>query len=490
MRPEKKVQKLQSRAINDSLELGELFPCSRERCQSIIAKNFPPKREAANRYTLLNKERGEEQEGGTRPSNLVLRLVSLNHLVNDGSTTLIASLFPAAIIAFGFSKFEVGVLVAVGYLVNMIFQPLTGRYSERFESRNLLSLGISIIAVSMIMFALSSTFASMLVAILVLRFGSSFFHPVGVSAISRNYSGPWLDRSMGIQSAFGNLGILLVFLISAPLYVLFGWQAPFLLYATLDVATVGVTLFFFSKAIAAVGGRLQAQEATHEGKNEEEEEKKEEKPRSDVEKDQGEKIGGRLGLPPFFLVSSFVSGGSFAVFSNYGNILLFDAKFGVSTSNFIMAAWVLSAFFGAILTGYLTRRLSRNVILPLSFALSSVSALTFSLLSKNPLAIVASLLMNGFFLSITYPATYSELSAHLGLGSKRKGAAFGILFSSQIAGASIMGFLSGYIADTFSLHLAFELVFGLLVFASCFAYLWTKRNMKRSLKRSETKVVD
>ncbi|MHB8567622.1 MAG: MFS transporter [Nitrososphaerales archaeon] len=381
-------------------------------------------------------------------SNRILYLVSLNHFMNDGSTALISSLFPAVILAFEFSKFEVGVLVAAGYLVNMIFQPLTGRYSERFESRKLMSLGISLIGVSMIMFALSTTFALMLFSILVLRFGSSFFHPVGVSTISRSYSGSRLDRAMGIQSAFGNLGILVVFLVSAPIYVALGWHAPFLIYAALDVVTVTTTLVL--SRVNSVKTREQAVES-REGKR------------------------GRLGLPVFFVATSFISGGSFAVFSNYGNILLSDYKFGLSASNFLMAAWVASAFFGAIGTGYLTRRFTRNTLLPLCFSLSSVSALAFVISSGNPLLIIASLLVNGFFLSVTYPAIYSELSGHLGPDSKRKGAAFGILFSSQIAGASILGFLSGYIAGAFSLTLAFAIVFILLAIASLLSYLWTRR---------------
>jgi len=89
------------------------------------------------------------------------------------------------VVTFGFSKFEIGILVAIGYLMNMIFQPITGRYSEKIESRKLLAIGITLIAISMILFTVSSTFASMIFCIALLRIGSSFFHPVGVSAVSR-----------------------------------------------------------------------------------------------------------------------------------------------------------------------------------------------------------------------------------------------------------------------------------------------------------------
>lgn len=106
-------------------------------------------------------------------SKLVLYIVSLNHFTNDGSTGLIATLFPVVISVFGITKFEVGILVSVGYLVNMVFQPVTGRYSETFKSRNMLALGIAMIAVSMAMFTFSGTFPLMLASIVLLRIGSS-----------------------------------------------------------------------------------------------------------------------------------------------------------------------------------------------------------------------------------------------------------------------------------------------------------------------------
>jgi FSR family fosmidomycin resistance protein-like MFS transporter len=405
---------------------------------------------------LLDQER--------RPSNLVLYLVCLNHFVNDSSVFVISALIPAVIISFGFSKFEVGVLVAIGYLVNMVFQPMTGRYSERFEARNLMSFGIALMGVAMLMFTVSTTFFPMVVSILVLRFGSSFFHPVGVSAISRSYSGTQLDRAMGIQSAFGNLGILLVFLIATPLFVVFGWQAPFLVYAALDLVTVGTTIALFSKTSSKGDDNTPYAKEIPASEN------------------QIEKKKLTFGLPFFFIVASFVSGGSFAVFINFGSsLLVFDDKFSLISSSLLMSAWVVSSAIGAVLTGYLTRRLTRKVIIPLSFLLSSVSSLVFALLSVNAPLIVATLLANGFFLSVTYPAIYSELSSFLGKASKKKGASFGILFSSQIFGASVLGFGTGSLGQSFPLTYSFIIVFALLALACGFGFIWTRRGGGRTV---------
>ena len=399
----------------------------------------------------MSKDTSLSVPKGERKSDKVLYIVSLNHFMNDGSTALISSLLPAVILLYGFSKFEVGVLIAAGYMVSMVFQPITGRYSERFEARKLLALGISLIGVSMVMFTLSNTFLLMLLSILVLRFGSSFFHPVGVSAISRNYSDDTLDRAMGVQSAFGNLGILVVFLVSAPIYINLGWRAPFLLYALFDLIIVATTIIIFtSRSSAPV---LRETRATRR------------------EKSTGRT---RIGLPIFFITVAFISGGTFSIFQNYGNILLYQDNFGLSGSNYLVGGWILSGFIGAVVTGMLTRRFSRKRLLPLCYLFASLSTLAFTESQENALVIVVSLLINGFALSITYPAVYSELASYLGSESKKKGSSFGILFSSQISGASIVGFVSGYIAGIFGLSIPFEGVSLMLAAAAVISYFWTR----------------
>ena len=151
----------------------------------------------------------------------------------------------------------------------------------------------------------------------------------------------------------------------------------------------------------------------------------------------------------------FVSGGAFAVLSNFGNVLLFQNGFGLNDSNDIMAGWVVSGFVGALATGYLTRAMTRKKLMPASYVVSSITVILFGIFPGSAPIAIAALISNGFTLAITYPAVYSELAAYLGEKSKKKGSSYGILFSAQIAGASIMGFLSGYIAGAFGLQLPF-----------------------------------
>src|SRR5205807_10138029 len=134
--------------------------------------------------------------------------------------------------------------VALGYLVNILFQPVVGHYSEGRDPGRLLAIGISIVTISVISFIFAIGFLTLLASVILLRLGSSFFHPVGISTISNSYSGPSLQKSMGFQSAFGNVGYLLVFLISAPLYLAVGWRATFIVFAIWTLADVVLTLTF------------------------------------------------------------------------------------------------------------------------------------------------------------------------------------------------------------------------------------------------------
>src|SRR5260370_23137882 len=177
----------------------------------------------------------------TSSSNRILYVVSLNQASNDGSVYLLSSLFPIVLGLFNISVFQVGIIVALGYLVNILFQPVVGHYSEGRDPGRLLAIGLSIITVSVISFVFATGFLSLLDSVILLRLGSSFFHPVGISTISKSYSGPRLQKSMGFQSAFGNLGVLLVFLTSAPLYLAVGLRATFVVFAVWTLADVVLT---------------------------------------------------------------------------------------------------------------------------------------------------------------------------------------------------------------------------------------------------------
>jgi len=395
----------------------------------------------------------------TSSSNRILYLVSLNHATNDGSVYVLSSLFPIVLALFNISVFQVGIIVALGYLVNILFQPVVGHYSEGRDPGSLLAIGISIITVSVISFVFATGFLSLLASVILLRLGSSFFHPVGISTISKSYSGPRLQKSMGFQSAFGNVGVLLVFLTSAPLYLSLGWRATFILFALWTLADVVLTLTFLK-------GRRSA--ATDDSQT----------PQTPI----SSKPQARRTIPLFFVVAAFISGGTYAVILNFANIFLGSrAHLDVSQANLIVSAFIAFASLGAIATGGWTRFVPTNILLAISYLVASFSVTSFTLLSGNAILATVTLLVTGFSISATYPLTYTELSRYLGSAGQQSGRSFGVLSSGQTIGASILGLASGYVSQILGLEVSFGTVALLALMGSVSATFWIKRRRPNSL---------
>ena len=389
-------------------------------------------------------------------SNRTLYVVSLNHATNDGSVYLLSSLFPIVLALFNISVFQVGVIVALGYMVNILFQPVVGHYSEGRDPARLLAIGISIITVSVISFVFASGFATLLASVILLRLGSSFFHPVGISTISKSYSGPGLQKSMGFQSAFGNLGVLLVFLTSAPLYLAVGWRATFVVFALWTLADVVLTLAILSGQHPSVQGRTLTPSNS--------------------------RLKSKRTIPPFFVVAAFISGGTYAVILNFANIFLGTrAHLDVSQANLIVSTFIAFASLGAIATGGWTRFVPTNVLLAFSYLVASCSVAAFTVLSGNAILATITLLVTGFSISATYPLTYTELSRYLGSVGQQSGRSFGVLSSGQTIGASILGLASGYVSQFLGLEVSFGTVALLALLGGVSAAYWIKSSRAKSL---------
>jgi len=391
----------------------------------------------------------------TSSSNRILYLVSLNHATNDGSVYLLSSLFPIVLVLFNISVFQVGIIVALGYLVNILFQPVVGHYSEGRDPGRLLAIGISIVTISVISFIFAIGFLSLLASVIILRLGSSFFHPVGISTISKSYGGPRLQKSMGFQSAFGNIGVLLVFLISAPLYLAVGWRATFIVFAIWTLADVVLTL-------TILRGRYPAASDDHRTPSSS-------KPQT------------KRTIPLFFVLAAFISGGSYAVILNFANIFLGTrAHLDVPQANLIVSAFIAFASLGAIATGGGTRFVPTNVLLAISYVVASGSIAAFTLLSGNAILATITLLATGFSISATYPLTYTELSRYLGSIGQQSGRSFGVLSSGQTIGASILALASGYVSRFLSLEVSFGSVAILALIGSVSAAFWIRGMNRRA----------
>ncbi len=394
----------------------------------------------------------------------VLLANSIYHLTNDGAVTVLAGQIAVLQTAFGgFGPVEVGILGGTTLVVTAVFQFLFGAMSDRRDPSRFLPVGIVILGVGSLAVALSWSFWSFLAIVALSRIGASFYHPVGISWIGREFDGSALDRSMGFQSAFGDGGVVLGLASGAVLAVAFGWASPFLLWGGINLAAVAVGLFLArgrssrplpaSRSIDDYVGVL-----------------------SDV----------RRWLLPLALV-----GAIFNILAFFGPLLLYS-KFGfkADAAGVAVALWILAGTVASFFFGRVSVRFGRYRVLAASFLALGIAGLVGGAVG-NVWAVIFVLWTLGSALFLTYPALFSFVSE----SSHRRlqGAAFGLVFGFQLLGGAIGVFLAGVLASAYgtdaATQAAIPFLFAGLLALACFAILVVFRPPLANARKETTSPV-
>jgi len=350
----------------------------------------------------------------------ILLANSIYHLTNDGAVTVLAGQIAVLQAVFGgFGPIEVGLLGGSALLVTAVFQFLFGIMADRRDPSRFLPVGIAILGLGSLLVTLSWSFWTLLVFVALSRIGASFYHPVGISWIGREYEGPELDRSMGFQSAFGDTGVIIGMASGAVLAVALGWQSPFLLWGGINLAAVALGLYL-------VRGRRYRPEPS----------------RSSVADYFGVLRDVRLWLLPLAL-----GGAAYNIVSYFGPLLLVT-KFSLAkdAAGVAVALWILAGAIAAFFFGRVSRRFGRYRTLLASYAGIGLAGLISGLLD-NLVLVIAILWTLGSALFLTYPGIFAFVSE----SSHRRlqGAAFGLIFAFQLLGGAAGLFLAGVLADRF-----------------------------------------
>lgn len=347
----------------------------------------------------------------------VLLANSIYHLTNDGAVTVIAGQITLLQVAFAFGPLETGLLSGSALLVTALFQIVFGAMSDRRNPTRLLPIGIVVLGFGSALVALSSNFWMLLAIVSLSRIGASFYHPVGIAWIGREFRGPELDRSMGFQSAFGDTGVILGMATTSVIAVALGWQVPFLLWGGINIGAAMVGLWLVRQY------RPPPRETVAS------------KPRyASMVRDV------RLWLFPLAL-----GGAAFSIFTTFGPLLLHH-KFGFddTTSEVAIAVWILAGAMVAFFFGRVSRRFGRFRTLTAAYAFVAIACL--GAVVSGTVGIALGLFWTlGSAVFITFPALFSFVSesSH----ERLQGAAFGIIFGFQLLGGSLGSFAAGSLAE-------------------------------------------
>ena len=385
---------------------------------------------------------GPNSARGMAPDGRVLLATSIYHLTNDAAVTVMAGQITVLQRELVFGYVDTGLLTAVALLVTVIAQIAFGHNADRRDPARFLAFGIAFLGLASLAITTAASFLPFLGLVALSRIGSAFYHPVGISWIGRAYGGRELDRAMGFQSSFGDVGVILGIASGAILGSSLGWRVPFLLWGALNLVAVVIGLSL------SRGRSTVSQHASE--------------PRQRVE------YRSVLRDVRYWIFPIAIGGAAFNVVTIFGPVLVKDG-FGQSdaVAGVSIALWILAGSIAAFYFGRLSARFGRYRTL-----LAAYLALTLATLAAATMGFSITLLALwtlGSLLFITYPAVFSYISEASRAGVQ--GAAFGVIFGFQLVGGAAAAYAAGFLAEAFGKNPAVPFFLASALCAACFVYL-------------------
>jgi MFS family permease len=362
----------------------------------------------------------------------ILTAVSLYHACNDASVVVLPALFPLLyddnVLIKNYS--DIGTITLIGLSVALLVQHLIGNHARIHHYRRYLALDALIVGVSLLLLAYSRNYFLLILFFVGVRIGTAVYHPVGIAWISHVFTGNRLDRAMGIQSAFGDVGVLAAFATTGFLAERFGWRLPVLLWSGVNLA-------------ALVSGL-----AISRGTNDRTDE-------APLERVSWRETARRLkAYIPLFLLGGIAWG----ITLNFGPSLL-NHRLGIpiAGTDIILACWMAAGTVSTLFYGRIAEGFGRAKILMIAFAVVVVSVLVMGM-STVPAVTVGAIIVYGLALFVTYPATLAFVGSVI--DAKNRTAAFSLVSNISIVGNFTFAFISGRLSDAFGIHTPFLLLAG------------------------------
>lgn len=178
---------------------------------------------------------------GTVYSMLVI--CGISHFLNDMIQSIIPSIYPILKANFDFSFAQIGLITLVFQMTSSILQPFTGLYADRHPRPYALSVGMCFTLTGLLLLAFANNYLAILIAVSIVGFGSSVFHPTA-SRVTQMASGGKKSLAQSIFQVGGNGGSALGPLLAAIIILPYGqhsisWFALVALLAALIMIRLG-----------------------------------------------------------------------------------------------------------------------------------------------------------------------------------------------------------------------------------------------------------
>lgn len=154
----------------------------------------------------------------------ILLICGISHFLNDMIQSIIPSIYPILKAQFNFSFAQIGIITLVFQMTSSILQPFTGLYADRHPHPYSLSLGMCFTLIGLLAMALANYYITILIAVSIVGFGSSIFHPTA-SRVTQMASGGKKSLAQSIFQVGGNGGSALGPLLAAIVILPYGKHA-------------------------------------------------------------------------------------------------------------------------------------------------------------------------------------------------------------------------------------------------------------------------
>lgn len=159
---------------------------------------------------------------GTVYSMLVI--CSISHFLNDMIQSIIPAIYPIMKDKFNYSFAQIGIITLVFQMTSSILQPFTGFYADKHPRPYALSVGMCFTLIGLLLLAFAENYFIILLAVSVVGFGSSIFHPTA-SLVTQLASGGKKSLAQSIFQVGGNGGSAVGPLLAAIIIQPFGQHA-------------------------------------------------------------------------------------------------------------------------------------------------------------------------------------------------------------------------------------------------------------------------
>ncbi len=154
----------------------------------------------------------------------ILVAVGVSHFLNDTIQSVIPAIYPVLKENFSFSFAQIGLIVLFFQLASSVVQPVVGFCSDRRPHPYALATGMWLTLAGLLLLAFADNLWLIVIAVTVLGFGSSVFHPEA-SRVAQIASGGRKSLAQSIFQVGGNAGCAIGPLLAAWLILPYGQVA-------------------------------------------------------------------------------------------------------------------------------------------------------------------------------------------------------------------------------------------------------------------------